>query len=78
MENRIIKPLPETDFRILKQISIITENQFGIDICIGNLLYKRKFNPDYQFNNIEKAEKSINFTLIIQHKKCIQMIMQMI
>ena len=61
MENRIIKPLPETDFRILKQISIITENQFGIDICIGNLLYKRKFNPDYQFNNIEKADKKYQF-----------------
>ena len=61
MENRIIKPLPETDFRILKQISIITENQFGIDICIGILLYKRKFNPDYQFNNIEKADKKYQF-----------------
>ncbi len=52
-----IKILQKEYVKIVKRISIVSQNRFDNDIVIGYLLYERNFSPDYRFDSKQNEEK---------------------
>lgn len=59
-----MKPLDLQDWKIIKQINIVSKNSFGIEITIGHILYERERNENYKYSDdaIEgQIKKLINY-----------------
>lgn len=47
-EHITIKFLDQEDWKILKEISIVSTNQYGVEITIGVIIYDRQITSDYK------------------------------
>lgn len=50
-EQVTIKFLDQKDWKIVKEISVVSTNQFGVEITIGVIIYDRQITSDYKLNN---------------------------
>lgn len=59
-----MKLLELNDWKIVKQINIISKNSYGVDIAIGQILYEREINNSYKYNddsNEHRITQLINY-----------------
>ena len=50
-EQITIKLLDQKDWKIVKEISVVSTNQFGVEITIGVIIYDRQITSDYKLND---------------------------
>lgn len=50
-EQVTIKLLNQEDWKIVKEISLVSTNQFGVEITIGVIIYDRQITSDYKLND---------------------------
>ena len=50
-EQITIKLLDQKDWKIVKEISVVSTNQFGVEIIIGVIIYDRQITSDYKLND---------------------------
>lgn len=63
-EQVTIKLLNQEDWKIVKEISIVSTNQFGVEITIGIIIYDRQITSDYKLNDDQEPnpiEKLIDY-----------------
>lgn len=59
-----MKLLELDDWKIVKQINIISKNSYAVDIAIGQIFYEREINDDYKYNdesNEHRITQLINY-----------------
>ena len=50
-EQITIKLLDQKDWKIVKEVSLVSTNQFGVEIIIGVIIYDRQITSDYKLND---------------------------
>ncbi|AZA92981.1 Uncharacterised protein [Chryseobacterium nakagawai] len=46
-----MKLLESNEWKIIKQINIISKNSYAVDIAIGQIIYERDINDEYKYND---------------------------
>ena len=64
-----MKLLEMNEWKIVKQINIVSKNSFGVDITIGYIIYEREISPDYKYID-DESEDGITKLLNYPKQNC--------